>query len=140
MVVQGTKTARRLPTGLVTFVMTDIEGSTRLFRERGDGYVRLLEAHHTLLTEAFASYRGVEIATEGDALVVVFDDAADALSGCVAGQLALSPTLGQPEPHPGADGSAPSRGHADGQQLRVTWPASGGTDMCCGAWRPDLAL
>ena len=90
MVVQGTKTARRLPTGLVTFVMTDIEGSTRLFRERGDGYVRLLEAHHTLLTEAFASYRGVEIATEGDALVVVFDDAADALSGCVAGQLALT--------------------------------------------------
>jgi class 3 adenylate cyclase len=45
--------------------MTDIEDSTQLFRERGDEYVTLLDTHHTLLTEAFERYRGVEIATEG---------------------------------------------------------------------------
>jgi class 3 adenylate cyclase len=87
--VQAAQAALRLPTGMVTFVMTDIEGSTRLFRERGDEYVTLLDTHHTLLTEAFEHYRGVEITTEGDALVVVFDDAADALRGCLAGQVAL---------------------------------------------------
>ena len=83
------RTGRRLPAGLVTFVMTDIESSTRLFRELGDGYVGLLETHHRLLTDAFERHGGVEVATEGDALVVAFDDAAEALSGCVEGQLAL---------------------------------------------------
>ena len=87
--MQAAQAALRLPTGIVTFVMTDIEGSTRLFRERGDEYVTLLDIHHTVLTESFERYRGVEIATEGDALVVVFDDAADALRGCLAGQLGL---------------------------------------------------
>jgi predicted ATPase/class 3 adenylate cyclase len=89
IVVQAAQTVRRLPTGIVTFVMTDIEGSTRLFRERGDEYVALLETHHDLLTQAFESYRGVEVATEGDGLVVVFDDAANAVQACLAGQLAL---------------------------------------------------
>jgi predicted ATPase/class 3 adenylate cyclase len=80
---------RRLPAGLVTFVMTDIESSTRLFRELGHDYVALQETHHRLLAEAFGRHGGVEVATEGDALVVAFDDAAEALSGCVEGQLAL---------------------------------------------------
>ncbi len=79
--------------------MTDIEGSTRLFRERGDEYVALLETHHNLLTQAFQNYRGVEVATEGDALVVVFDDGANAVQACLAGQLALR---SYPWP-PGAD-------------------------------------
>jgi predicted ATPase/class 3 adenylate cyclase len=73
----------------VTFVMTDIEGSTRLFRELGEDYVALLETHHRLLSEAFGRHGGVEVETEGDALVVAFDDAGDALGGCVEGQLAL---------------------------------------------------
>src|SRR5215212_9309419 len=89
IVVQAAQTVRRLPTGNVTFVMTDIEGSTRLFRDRGDEYVALLETHHDLLTQAFESHRGVEVATEGDGLVVVFDDAADAVQACLAGQVAL---------------------------------------------------
>jgi predicted ATPase/class 3 adenylate cyclase len=87
--MQAAQTGLQLPTGIVTFVMTDIEGSTRLFRERGDEYVTLLETHHSLLTQALERYRGVEIATEGDALVVVFDDAANAVQACLAGQLAL---------------------------------------------------
>jgi predicted ATPase/class 3 adenylate cyclase len=78
-----------LPAGIVTFVMTDIESSTRLFRELGDEYVRLLATHTALLREAFTAHHGVEVATEGDALVVAFDNAAEALRGCVAGQRAL---------------------------------------------------
>jgi predicted ATPase/class 3 adenylate cyclase len=69
--------------------MTDIEGSTRLFRDLGDDYVVLLETHNTLLRRAFEQHGGVEVATEGDALVVAFGDAAEALWGCVDGQLAL---------------------------------------------------
>ncbi|WP_460627566.1 ATP-binding protein [Intrasporangium mesophilum] len=69
--------------------MTDIESSTRLFRELGDDYVGLLAIHTGLLREAFAAHRGVEVATEGDALVMAFDDAAEALRGCVDGQRAL---------------------------------------------------
>src|SRR5215218_5591862 len=42
--------------------------------------------------------------------------------------------------NPGADGSAQCRGHADREQLRVTWPAPGGTDLCWGAPGPDPAL
>ena len=87
--MRAAQTAVQLPTGIVTFLMTDIEGSTRLFGERGDEYVNLLDTHRILLTEAFERYRGVEIATEGDALVVVFDDAVHALRGCLAGQFAL---------------------------------------------------
>jgi predicted ATPase/class 3 adenylate cyclase len=69
--------------------MTDIESSTRLFRELGDDYVALLGTHHRLLSEAFERHGGVEVATEGDALVVAFPDAAGALRGCVEGQRAL---------------------------------------------------
>jgi predicted ATPase/class 3 adenylate cyclase len=79
-----------LPSGVVTFVMTDIEGSTRLFHEQGDAYPALLDVHQRLLRAAFASHRGVDVETEGDALLVAFADAADALSGCLDGQLALA--------------------------------------------------
>ena len=80
---------RRLPAGIVTFVMTDIESSTRIFREMGDDYVGLLATHNALLRGAFTAHRGAEINTEGDALVLAFDDAGEAVRGCVAGQLAL---------------------------------------------------
>ncbi|WP_256842959.1 ATP-binding protein [Ornithinimicrobium cryptoxanthini] len=83
------QTTTRLPAGRVTFVMTDIEGSTRLFEGLGEQFVALLEIHNVLLRHAFESHRGVEFDTEGDALVVAFDDAAQALAGCLDGQLAL---------------------------------------------------
>ena len=86
---QAAAAVRRLPAGVVTFVMTDIESSTRLFRELGNDYVGLLETHTALLREAFSAHRGAEVATEGDALVMAFDDAAEALRGCVEGQRAL---------------------------------------------------
>ena len=81
---------RSLPSGLVTFVMTDIEGSTRLFHEQGAAYPALLETHQRLLRRAFGAHDGVEIETEGDALIVAFGDAAEAVAGCLEGQLALA--------------------------------------------------
>ena len=79
-----------LPAGLITFVMTDIEGSTRLFRRLGDSYLDVLEMHRALLGGAFAVQGGVEVDTEGDALFVVFADASDAVAGCLEGQIALA--------------------------------------------------
>ncbi|MET0564870.1 MAG: adenylate/guanylate cyclase domain-containing protein [Acidimicrobiia bacterium] len=81
---------KTLPSGLVTFVLTDIEGSTRLFRELGDAYPSLLADHYELLRAAVAGHRGVEVGTEGDSLLIAFPDAAEAIAACLEGQLALS--------------------------------------------------
>ncbi len=70
--------------------MTDIEGSTRLFREFGDTYAELLATHQGLLGDAFGRHGGIQVDTEGDALFVVFDDAAHAVAGCLEGQQALA--------------------------------------------------
>ncbi len=83
-----TKT-RPLPGGLVTFVMTDIEGSTRLFRTLGDTYVALLGRHFSLLRNAFGGHGGVEVGTEGDAILAAFPDAAEAVAACLDAQLAM---------------------------------------------------
>ena len=79
-----------LPSGLVTFVLTDIEGSTRLFRELGDAYPVLLADHYELLRAAVAGHGGAEVGTEGDSLLVAFPDAAEAVATCLEAQLALS--------------------------------------------------
>ncbi|HEU4894428.1 MAG TPA: adenylate/guanylate cyclase domain-containing protein, partial [Acidimicrobiia bacterium] len=64
-----------LPTGTVTFMFTDIEGSTRLLADIGDdAYSDILEAHHALMREAIASGGGVEVGTEGDSFFAVFVD------------------------------------------------------------------
>ena len=79
-----------LPSGIVTFVMTDIEGSTRLFRELGDSYADLLATHNSLLRSAVSAHHGTEVKTEGDSLLVAFEDPADALAACLDGQRALA--------------------------------------------------
>ncbi|MGI8554379.1 MAG: ATP-binding protein, partial [Dehalococcoidia bacterium] len=79
-----------LPTGTVTLLFTDIEGSTRLLAQLGDGYDGLLAEHHHLLREAFAAYGGAEVDTQGDAFFVAFSRASDALAGAVAAQRALA--------------------------------------------------
>jgi predicted ATPase/class 3 adenylate cyclase len=61
-----------LPTGTVTFLFTDIEGSTRLATESAEQFPKVLERHHALLREAFNARDGVEVMTEGDAFFVVF--------------------------------------------------------------------
>jgi class 3 adenylate cyclase len=56
-----------LPTGTVTFLFTDVEGSTRLLHEHGERYAALLVEHRRVLREVFARHEGVEVDTEGDA-------------------------------------------------------------------------
>jgi class 3 adenylate cyclase len=78
-----------LPQGTVTFLFTDIEGSTRLLHELGDDYAAALEEHRRILREAFARHGGVEVDTQGDAFFVVFAKASDALAAARDGQAAL---------------------------------------------------
>ena len=54
------------PSGLVTFLFTDIEGSTRLAQLLGAGYRPVLEEHRRLLRRTFAAHGGVEMFTEGE--------------------------------------------------------------------------
>jgi len=80
-----------LPTGTATFLFTDIQGSTQLVQALGtERWRELLGTHYALLREAFASNRGQEVNTEGDAFFVVFASAADAVRACVEGQRALA--------------------------------------------------
>jgi len=69
-----------LPSGTVTFLFTDIVGSTRLLHELGDAYADALAEHRRVLRDAFARHDGVEVDTQGDAFFVAFARAADALS------------------------------------------------------------
>src|SRR6266487_5095722 len=79
-----------LPMGTVTLLFTDIEGSTRLLRQLGDGYVNVLAQCRRLLRTAFQTYNGYEVDTQGDAFFVAFARAIDAVSAAVAGQRALA--------------------------------------------------
>ena len=79
-----------LPTGTVTFLFTDIEGSTRLLHELGDAYVEALAEHRRVLREAFGRHEGVEVDTQGDAFFVVFARASDAVAAASAAQSALA--------------------------------------------------
>jgi predicted ATPase/class 3 adenylate cyclase len=82
--------AATLPSGHVTFVLTDIEGSTKLFRRLGDAYPPLLETHNALLREQWAAHGGAEVKTVGDAFIVAFESAADAMVASVAAQQAMT--------------------------------------------------
>jgi hypothetical protein len=73
-------------------LFTDVDGSTRLLAEHGDGYGDLLAEHRRLLREAFARHDGVEVDTQGDAFFVAFARASDAAAAALAGQEALAPT------------------------------------------------
>ncbi len=90
MQCMGEGSQRALPSGLVTFVFTDIEGSTELLRSRSAEYQALLDLHHECLRQVWAAHRGAEVATEGDAFFVAFDSAEDAVAAMVAGQRSLA--------------------------------------------------
>ncbi len=69
-----------LPTGTVTFLFTDVEGSTPLLHELGaEGYAKALAEHRRILREAFRAHGGVEVDTQGDAFFVAFPTAPGAL-------------------------------------------------------------
>jgi predicted ATPase/class 3 adenylate cyclase len=81
---------RDLPSGTVTFLFTDIEGSTRLLHELGDAYADVLAEHRRLLRDAVAPHGGVEVDTQGDAFFFAFARARDAAAAAAAAQEALS--------------------------------------------------
>src|SRR5207249_5155061 len=83
--------SRELPSGTVTFLFTDVEGSTKLLHELGaEGYAAALAEHRRVLREAFAAHGGVEVDTQGDAFFVAFPSAPDALAAAREGQEALA--------------------------------------------------
>ena len=81
---------RELPTGAVTFLFTDIEGSTQLVRQLRGRWPEVLAEHQRLLREAFAAHGGYEIDTQGDAFFYAFGSAHEAVLGAVEAQRALS--------------------------------------------------
>jgi len=79
-----------LPGGTVTFLFTDIEGSTRLLQELGDDYGQVVADHRRLLREVFRAAGGNEVDTQGDAFFYSFPRARDAVRAAVEGQRALA--------------------------------------------------
>jgi class 3 adenylate cyclase/DNA-binding NarL/FixJ family response regulator len=81
---------QELPGGTITFLFTDIEGSTRLLKRLGEDYTNLLGEHHDLFRALFAEHGGREVDTQGDAFFVVFPRAKDAVAVALAGQRAVA--------------------------------------------------
>jgi class 3 adenylate cyclase len=77
-----------IPSGTVTFVFTDIEGSTALLKQLGDRYAELLAQHRVFLRETFAAHDGQEIDTQGDAFFFSFPRARQAVAAAVEAQRA----------------------------------------------------
>jgi len=78
------------PSGTVTLLFTDIEGSTKLLQRAGDTYADLLDQHRVLLRSAFNANGGYEVDTEGDAFFVAFPSANDAVAAAAEAQQALA--------------------------------------------------
>lgn len=92
--------AAALPTGTVTFLLTDIEGSTRLVQDLSpDRWREVLEDHNRLLRSAIESHAGVTVKTEGDAFFSVFASAHQAVEAAIGIQRAL-------QSHPWPDDAA----------------------------------
>jgi class 3 adenylate cyclase len=78
------------PTGTVTFLFTDIEGSTKLLQQLGDGYGAVVADHRRILRETLGGAGGREVDTQGDAFFYSFQRARDAVRAAVDGQRALA--------------------------------------------------
>jgi class 3 adenylate cyclase len=82
---------RVLPTGTVTFLFSDMEGSTRLVRDLGPAaFSELLERHNEILRAAFARHGAVERGTQGDSFLVMFPEAPAALAAAATAQRSLA--------------------------------------------------
>jgi WD40 repeat protein/DNA-binding SARP family transcriptional activator len=92
--LKGAKVPRRImpaqPSGTVTFLFTDIQGSTRLLDRLGNQYATSLAEHHHILREAIQRWNGKEMDTQGDAFFVTFARALDAVQCAAETQQALA--------------------------------------------------
>ncbi len=86
---QKRTTMRDLPTGTITLLFTDIEGSTHLLQQVGERYASVLSECRDLLRTTFSEHHGHEVDTQGDAFFVAFARASDAVAATVDGQRAL---------------------------------------------------
>lgn len=134
----------QLPSGLVTFMFTDIEGSTRLARLLGSRYRPVLGEHRRLVRRTLSDKDGLELSTEGDSFFAAFADAAAAIDACLTAQRALAehdwlrpeaaPRVrmglhtGWAEPHGGEYASAEVH-----RAARVANAAHGGQVLCSAA-------
>jgi class 3 adenylate cyclase len=133
-----------LPTGTVTFVFTDIEGSTHLAQSLGDAWPPALERHRAVIREAVRRHGGHEFGTEGDACSLVFASASEAVEGAADIQRGLAEA--------GREGAAPIRVRIgvhtgagvlqDGDYVGLDLPRVAASprpamaDRCCSARRP----
>jgi predicted ATPase/class 3 adenylate cyclase len=133
-----------LPSGLVTFLFTDIEGSTRLAQLLGADYRPVLAEHRRILRRALGAGDGVALFTEGDSVFAAFPDASAALHACAEAQQALGQyAWPQPQARPrvrmglhsgfaepqGGEYATPEVHRAS----RVASAAHGGQVLCSGA-------
>ena len=82
---------RSLPTGTVTFLFTDVEGSTKLLHELGTAaYAGALAEHRRAIRDALGAHDGVEVDTQGDAFFIAFPTAPGALAAAAAARDALA--------------------------------------------------
>jgi class 3 adenylate cyclase len=90
--VEGTETAFALPAATVTFLMSDIEGSTRLWETHPEAMTRAVPMHYAVLTDSVARYGGVRPVEqgEGDSIVAAFSRASDAVAAALDAQRALA--------------------------------------------------
>ena len=84
-----TPAATALPTGTVTFLMSDIEGSTRLLQALGDRYEAVLDDHYRILDAACTAVGGSQVSTEGDATFFAFAEAPNAVRAAIQAQRRL---------------------------------------------------
>ncbi len=80
---------RALPSGIITLVFTDIEGSTRLLEAQGSDYAALLADHRRIIRDTFGSRGGIEVDTAGDSFFYVFESARDAATAAADAQAAM---------------------------------------------------
>jgi predicted ATPase len=103
---------RKLPSGTVTFLFTDVEGSTKLLRQLGPAeYAEALAEHRRIMRESFRAQGGVEVDTQGDAFFVAFPSAPSALAaaaeakkGLASGRIRVRMGIHTGTPHLGAEG------------------------------------
>jgi len=125
-----------LPTGTVTLLFTDVDGSTKLLHELGDEqYGEALAGHRRVVREACAQYGGVEVDTQGDAFFFAFADAAAAVAA--AGELTEGLSSGPVRVRVGLHTGTPlasAEGYVGVDVHRAARiAASGHGDRCC--WR-----
>ena len=120
-----------LPSGTVTFLFTDVEGSTRLLHELGaEGYAQALAAHRRAVREAVGAHGGVEVDTQGDAFFIAFptapgalEAAAEALAGLAAGPIRVRIGIHTGTPHLAEEGYV---GHDVHKGARIAAVGHGG--------------